>query len=213
MAAALQWEEIASKNSPKTTVFCIHGRGANGEDLIPLADEIDLPDTRWLFPHAPFPCPGLPGGRMWFGTAAEGLAGIENSRTLLIALIDLVIQNGPNPAEKLVLLGFSQGAVMALDAGLRYPKRLGAITALSGFLARPETLHDERSEASKTLPILLVHGTEDEIVTVDGSRKARETLAAEGYEAQLKEYPMGHQIVQEEINLIRTFLMDKLDLT
>lgn len=213
MDSSLQWEGIPADDKAKACVIALHGRGTHGEDLMPLADEIGLPHTRWLFPHAPFPCPGLFNGRMWFGTAAEDLAGIETSRNLLIALLDQIIQKGPTPPEKIVLLGFSQGAVMALDAGLRYPLRLGAIAALSGFLARPENLHDEKAPLSKQVPILLVHGTADEIVTVEGSRKAQSTLDDEGYEVQLKEYPMGHQIVPEEIGLIRDFLMARLALS
>lgn len=213
MDNSLQWEEIPSTHKQKACVIAIHGRGTNGEDLMPLADEINLNQCRWIFPHAPYPCPGLPGGKMWFGTVGEGTSGIEMSRNLLNSLLDEIIQKDQIPSEKIVLLGFSQGAVMSLDVGLRYSKPLGAIAALSGFIAFPERLHKEKSSASQKIPILLVHGTEDEVVTVDGSRKARTTLLDEGYDVQLHEYEMGHQIVQEELTLVRNHLVTALDLS
>lgn len=213
MVSPLRCEVRSSSSQPKGCVISLHGRGTSGEDLMPIADEMDLSKVRWIFPDAPFPCPGIPGGKMWFGTIGEGATGIETSRHLLVDLLDQVIQRNQIPAEKIALVGFSQGAVMGLDVGLRFQKKLGAIAALSGFLAFPEKLNSEKSSASEKVPILLVHGTQDEIVTVDGSRKARTTLSNEGYTVKHQEYEMGHQIIQEEIVLIRNYLSTALDLS
>ena len=101
---------------------------------------------------------------------------------------------------------------MALDVGLRYPKKIGALIALSGFLAAPDKLHQEKSRASKSVPILLVHGTGDGVVSVEGSREARTLLLEEGYDVTLKEYAMAHQIIPEEITLIREHLKSHLGL-
>ncbi|HZR47637.1 MAG TPA: dienelactone hydrolase family protein, partial [Candidatus Manganitrophaceae bacterium] len=116
------------------------------------------------------------------------------------------------PAGKLVLMGFSQGAVMSLDAGLRYSKRVAMIIALSGYLPFPERLPAERSAASAGTPILLIHGTGDEVVPVDGSRKAHAALLKEGYPVRLQEYPMGHEVIPEELRLIRDELKKRLSL-
>ena len=206
----LDREEIPASVSQKGCVIILHGRGTNGEDLIPLVDEIDLPHLRWIFPDAPFPFPDLLGGLMWFGSTTGNSTGIQDSRKLLFGLLDQVIESDRVPPENVALMGFSQGAVMSLDVGLRYPKRIGALIALSGFLAIPDKLKQEKSPASKSVPILLAHGTEDEVVPVDGSRKAQQYLIEEGYSAELKEYPMGHQIIPEEIELIRNHLKNHL---
>lgn len=206
----LDWKEIPASDVQKGCVITLHGRGTSGEDLIPLVDEINLPHLRWIFPDAPFPFPDILGGMMWFGSTKGNSTGIQDSRKLLFDLLDQVIKKDRILPENVALLGFSQGAVMSLDVGLRYPKRIGALIALSGFLATPEKLKQEKSPASKSVPILLAHGTEDEVVSVDGSRKAQQCLIKEGYSAELKEYPMGHQIIPEEIDLIRNHLKNHL---
>lgn len=210
MPNRLEWEEKAPTDPLKGCVITLHGRGATGEDLMPLADEMRIPGVRWIFPDAPFLFPDDFGGRMWYTSLPQGQSGILESRRLLSDLLDQMITRDGIPSDRIVLMGFSQGAVMSLDVGLRWPKRLGAIIALSGYLASPETLAPEKSAGAFGTPILLVHGTMDEVVPVDGSRKARAVLIKEGFQPRLEEYPMGHQVIPEEIELIRGFLKDPL---
>ncbi len=218
MSSSLQWEEIPASENARACVIFLHGRGTNGEDLMPLAEAFNFPSLQFVFPHAPMHCPDFPGGRMWFGPTSEGTPGIETSRKLLTTFMDDLIvgrvggstQNSGIPAEKIFVIGFSQGAVMALDVGLRFPKRLACIAALSGFLAGPETLQDEKSAASLSVPILLLHGTADQVVKVDGSRRAYNTLSDIGYDVQIKEYEMAHQIIPEEIVLLRNEMIKYL---
>ncbi|TAK08743.1 MAG: alpha/beta hydrolase, partial [Candidatus Manganitrophaceae bacterium] len=149
-------------------VVTLHGRGTTGADLMPLADEIGIPGLQWIFPDAPFPFPDDFGGRMWYASPPQPQSGILESRRLLFNLLDhLTTQEGIS-SNRIALLGFSQGAVMSLDVGLRYPQKLAAIIALSGYLSAPERLAAEKSPASKEVPILLVHGTMDEVVPVEG---------------------------------------------
>ena len=213
MTDPLHLNEIAPAGPMQGCVVTLHGRGVNGEDLMPLAQEIALPGVRWIFPDAPFPFPSDWGGRMWYGSASgEKDEGIQTSRRLLFDLLDDLTEREKVPAEKLVLIGFSQGAVMSLDAGLRYSKKLAMIIALSGYLPFPERLPAERSVASADIPILLIHGTEDEVVPVEGSRKAHAALLKEGYPVRLREYPMGHEVIPEELRLIRDELKKRLAL-
>jgi len=191
-------------------VVTLHGRGTTGADLMPLADQIGLPGLRWIFPDAPFPFPGDFGGRMWYASPPQPQSGILESRRLLFDLLDHLTTREGISSDRIALLGFSQGAVMSLDVGLRYPKKLAAIIALSGYLSAPERLAAEKSPASKEVPILLVHGTMDEVVPVDGSRKAAAVLSQEGFQTRLQEYPMGHQVIFEEMGLIRDFLREFL---
>lgn len=217
MTISLQWEEIPSSGKARACAIFLHGRGTNGEDLMPLAEAFRLPELRFVFPHAPFPCPDLPGGRMWFGPASEGTPGISQSQALLSGLIKSLIQGEEgNPginAEKIFLLGFSQGAVMALDVGLRFSERLGGIAALSGFMSAPEVLMQEKSSASLEVPVLLLHGTEDQVVRIEGSRRAYGILSNAGYDVQIKEYRMAHQIITDEIALLRTEMIKRLSLS
>ncbi|MFQ5780126.1 MAG: alpha/beta hydrolase [Nitrospiria bacterium] len=207
MRNSLHWNEIQSSRPIQGCVVFLHGRGTTGKDLMPLAEEITIPSLRWVFPDAPFPFPEDFGGRMWFAPPSDREEGLGESRLLLFDLLDHLIERDHVPAEQIVLMGFSQGAVMCLDVGLRFPKRLAALMALSGFLPSPEILPAEKSPASTGMPILLVHGTMDEVVRVDGSRQAYATLLKEGYAVRLQEYPMGHQVIPEEIAFIRHHLV------
>ncbi|MFQ5588497.1 MAG: alpha/beta hydrolase [Nitrospiria bacterium] len=208
----LAWKEFGASVHAKGCVITLHGRGTSGEDLMPIAQEIHLSHLRWVFPDAPFPFPDLLGGLMWYSSTAGSASEVQTSRKLLFDLLDHMTENKQVPPENIALLGFSQGAVMSLDVGLRYPKKIGAIIALSGFLAAPDTLSREKSRASESVPILLAHGTMDEVVPVKGSRDAQSALLAEGYSPELREYAMGHQIIAEEITLIRNYLMTHLGL-
>lgn len=210
MPNRLERHEKAPSERLEGCVITLHGRGATGEDLMPLADEITLPGMRWIFPDAPFPFPDDFGGRMWYSSLPQGRSGILESRRLLFDLLDELITRDRIPSERIALIGFSQGAVMSLDVGLRFPQQLAAIIALSGYLAFPETLTAEKSPASIKTPILLAHGTMDDIVPVEGSRKASDVLVREGYQPRLEEYPMGHQVISEEIKLIGNFLKTQL---
>lgn len=206
----LELNEIPPSGEMQGCVVTLHGRGVSGADLMPLAREIGLDGIRWIFPDAPFPFPSDFGGRMWYGFSSEKEEGIQRSRRLLFDLLDRLTEE--IPAEKLVLMGFSQGAVMSLDAGLRYPRKLAMIIALSGYLPFPERLSAEKSAASAGTPIVLMHGTEDEVVPAEGSRKAYAMLLKENYGVRLSEYPIGHEVDREEIEMIRGDLRKALNL-
>ncbi len=187
-------------------LITLHGRGVTGEDLVPIAEELHLPRLRYIFPHAPFPMQGMWGGRAWYDLPPHEEEGIQESRRLLTALIEELVAEGWAP-ERIALTGFSQGAVMSLDVGLRYGKRLAGILALSGYLHAPERLHAERSPMAVGMPILLCHGTEDPLLPIEGSRQAARLLTAEGFPVTLKEYPMGHEVIPEELAEITRFLV------
>ncbi|MFQ5544007.1 MAG: alpha/beta hydrolase [Nitrospiria bacterium] len=204
----LQWEDISPDTKTVACVLLLHGRGVNRKDLIPVAELIDLSGIHWVFPDAPFSFVQMPGGKMWFESAPDSKEGIALSRHLLTALIRELMLKDHLPADKIAIVGFSQGAVMTLDVGLHFSEPLGGLIALSGFLFSS----DQRTSASYKTPILLAHGTEDEVVFVDGSRESAAFLEKEGYAVQLREYPIGHTIITEEISLIRNFLRQHLGL-
>jgi phospholipase/carboxylesterase len=124
---------------------------------------------------------------------------------LLFRFLEELEKEGLAPG-RIVLMGFSQGAVMSLDVGIRYPKRLAGVIALSGYLYSADSLGREKSAASSGLPILLAHGTYDDVLPLAGSRQACKALQAHGFQARLVEYPMGHQVIPEELEEVRSFL-------
>lgn len=187
-------------------VVVLHGRGVTGEDLVPIAQELRLPALRFVFPHAPFEFMGSLDGRAWYEIPPRAHEGLAESRESLFRLIEESEKEGV-PPERIVLMGFSQGAVMGLDVGVRYPRRLAGIVSLSGYLYDPDSLGREKSAASEGLPILLAHGTHDDVLPLAGSRQALKVLQAHGFDARLVEYPMGHQVVLEELEEVRSFVM------
>jgi phospholipase/carboxylesterase len=178
----------------------LHGYGADGNDLIDIgrvwADV--LPDAAFVSPHAPEPCAEAPVGRQWFALSRNdpGLRwqGAVAGRPILDAFLDAELGRiGVDPA-RLALVGFSQGAMMALHVGLRRRPPPAAIVAFSGMLIGPEHLAAERSG---TPPVLLVHGDADPVVPFAALAAAREGLAAAGVACEWHVSPgLGHGIDQ-----------------
>ena len=207
-------------------VVTLHGLGTNADDLVPFCEQLKLPHCRFVLPDAPLHLPGYPeGAYAWYDFQAHHRKEIEQSRDYLFKVLDR-FSNDPNlrpspGSEKsqrpLVLMGFSQGGVMSLEAGLNYKGkpfdgaqgRIAAIVSMSGYMPDPwATL--TKAEASFETPILLVHGTKDEVVPIEGSRRAAEALQQAGYHPVLKEFPMGHTITMESMRGVSEFLKQNL---
>lgn len=161
-------------------VVFLHGYGADGNDLIGLGEQWAalLPDAAFVSPHAPEPCGMSPMGRQWwaltFRDPGERWRGCQQAAPDLEAFLDEELARHGLPPEKLALVGFSQGAMMAMHVGLRRATQPAAIVAYSGHLVGPEHL---AAEARSRPPLLLVHGDRDEIIPVDALFDAMEGLA------------------------------------
>lgn len=197
--------EIRSRGEVRGCILGLHGRGVTGKDLASLAEAMALDGVQWVFPDGPLDFPGSLGGRAWFEHSPHHARGILLSRKKIFEWIG-ELEGESVPADRIALVGFSQGAVVALDAGVRYPRRLAGIVGMSGFLVFPETLAAEKSPSAKGLPILLTHGKNDEVLPVEGSREAQAVLRAEGFSVRLREYLMGHEVVAETLSDVREFL-------
>jgi phospholipase/carboxylesterase len=149
--------------------------------------------------------------RAWFdvvriGTGApQDLAGITASMESVRELIAREIARGV-PERRIVLAGFSQGGAIALHAGLRHPRRLAGIVALSTFLPQRDSFAAEASAAMHDAPILLVHGDQDPIVPLQLGELTRDALRAAGHAVEWQTYPMPHTVCAPEVVLIRDFL-------
>jgi phospholipase/carboxylesterase len=180
-------ERPAASGNPDSLVIFLHGYGADGEDLIGLAGPLapHLPNTRFLAPNAPERCPGNPMGWQWFPIpwldgSPEELARSSAARSarLLDEWLDEVEATGMAP-ERTVLVGFSQGTMMALQVGLRRAKPVAGIVGFSGRLLDP---HHLAAEVTVRPPVLLVHGDQDPVVPFASMAEAAEALTAAGVE-------------------------------
>jgi phospholipase/carboxylesterase len=199
-----------SGGKPKSLVVLLHGLGSDGNDLISLAPYWAplLPETEFLAPNAPFPCDMAPFGYQWFSfqerTPTAVLAGVRAAAPFLDAFLDEALEARGLDESRLALVGFSQGTMMSLHVGLRRAKPVAGIIGYSGRLIAEETLAGElRSKP----PVLLMHGTADEIVPFDSLTLAEASLKALGVPVTTVQRPgLGHSIDEIELQKGGEFL-------
>jgi len=220
MAEQLKAIELETRPNPSHAVIWMHGLGADGSDFVPIVRELKLPPLgiRFVFPNAPMRPVTINGGfvmRAWYDIVAQDLVrqederGIRDSQELIEQLIDRETGRGI-PANRIVLAGFSQGGVIALQAGLRHPKRLAGLLALSCYLPLAATLEKERSAASMDVPVFIAHGTADDIVPLQRGLASRDALVQLGYKPEWHQYPMPHAVHPDEIADIGTWFQRTL---
>jgi phospholipase/carboxylesterase len=134
------------------------------------------------------------------------LDGINESVSIIHGLIETEKKRGI-AVDKIILAGFSQGAVIALTTALSYPECLGGILALSGFLPFAENVLKNSSPANKNIPIFIGHGTQDNIVPYALGLATSEVLKKYGYPVKMHSYTMAHSVCAEEVNDIRNWLV------
>lgn len=210
--------------APRACVIVLHGLGADGNDFVPIAEELDLSAVgplRFVFPHAPVRPVTINGGyrmRAWYdilGTEMqrrEDETGLRASRAAVAALIDREVARGI-AASRIVLMGFSQGCAMTLLTGLRYPQRLAGLVGLSGYLPLAGSTAAEAAAANRDLPIFLAHGTQDPVLVLERGSRSRDELLALGYPVEWHEYPMAHSVSPEEIVDLNRWLLKVLATT
>lgn len=199
----------------KNLVVFLHGYGADGNDLIDIgrAWQQLLPDTAFVSPHAPEPCGQAPVGRQWFALTFrdpnERWTGVNKAAPVLDAFLDEELARHGLPPSALALVGFSQGTMMSLHVGLRRAAPLAAIVGYSGMLALPERTTPEQlaAEIKSRPPVLLVHGSEDDLIPVQALFHASQTLAALDVPTEWHiSHGIGHGIDGEGLRHGGTFL-------
>ena len=220
MARALESKRrAAASGTTRSVMVLLHGYGADAGDLIGLADPLSehLPDTTFVAPDAPERSTVNPMGYQWFplpwldgSDPAEAEAGFQRAAGDLDAYLDGVLEEeGIAPAD-LVVLGFSQGTMMALHVVLRRVEPVAGIIGFSGRLMWPETLADEiRSRP----PVLLVHGDQDEMVPPASLPEAAQTLQAAGLDVYAHVMKgTGHGIAPDGLQVALAFARERLGL-
>ncbi|MDX1529811.1 MAG: alpha/beta fold hydrolase, partial [Gammaproteobacteria bacterium] len=174
------------------SVIWLHGLGADAHDYEPIVPELgdDLRScVRFVFPFAPHRPVTINGGmvmRAWYDIGDADISrradedGVRESGEILSAMVDAEIERGVDPA-RVVLAGFSQGGAIALHTGLRYPRPLAGILALSAYLPLLEPTRAEASEANRKVPIFMAHGSQDPVIPLSLSERSREFLTGLGY--------------------------------
>jgi phospholipase/carboxylesterase len=201
----------ASGGTAKQLVVFLHGYGADGNDLISVANHWRglLPDAAFISPNAPEPCAGNPyGGRQWFGLTMrdpqERWIGVQKAAPDLNAFLDAELAELGLGDEALALVGFSQGTMMALHVGLRRPKAAAAIVGFSGLLVEPTRL---KADIRARPPVLLIHGEQDDLIPVEAIHQARSALAGAGVPVEWHIRPgLGHGIDPEGLEMGGRFL-------
>lgn len=209
--------EVLPDVSAKGSVIWLHGLGANGHDFASIVPQLHLPahlPLRFVFPHAPLKPVTINNGhimRAWFDIYSMRInqridqTGIADSVNLLDQLIRNEHAKGI-PTEKIILGGFSQGAVIALMAGLSYPQKLAGVIALSGYLPNAAQVLMNRSQANQAIPVFLAHGTEDTIVPFMLGQTTATALEKQGLPVTWHSYKMSHSVCAVEVRDIAEWL-------
>jgi phospholipase/carboxylesterase len=205
----------AAGGQPKAIVVLLHGVGADGRDLIELAPLLAprLPHALFVAPDAPEPCDMAAFGRQWFSLQDRRpealLAGVRRAAPVLDAWIDGLLARHALDASRLALLGFSQGAMMALHVGLRRNPGPAAILGFSGALVGTEALP---GEVLSRPPVMLIHGDADDVVPFAALFQALEGLQAAGIPVQWIRRPgLPHSIDPEGLDAGGRFLAAMLE--
>ena len=211
--------EIQPDGTPQASVIWLHGLGADGNDFPPMVPALGIPTNagagvRFVFPHAPMRPVTINGGmtmRAWYDIKSMDLdrhvetEDLEASREQLEAWIAHERELGI-PSEKIVLAGFSQGGAIVLYAGLQCGEKLGGIMALSCYHPMGELIETRASEANRSVPIFMAHGTMDPVVPIHLAEGTIEKLRANGYDPEWHSYPMPHSVAPEEVQDIANWL-------
>ncbi|WP_158963957.1 alpha/beta hydrolase [Chachezhania sediminis] len=202
----------------RSVVVFLHGYGANGADLLGLADPLGehLPDTLFVAPDAPERVPGAPMGFQWFpipwldGSSEEEAArGLDMAAADLNAFLDALMVDEDVMPEQVALIGFSQGTMMSLYVAPRRPDPVAGIVGFSGRMLARETFADD---VVSRMPVLLVHGDMDDVVPPQALPEAAETLQEAGFKEVFAHVMKGtgHGIAPDGLGVALAFLRDKL---
>ena len=213
--------EIETGADPDAAVIWMHGLGDDGRGWSEVVPSLGLPPhlaIRFIFPHAPVMSVTINNGmrmRAWYDIRQANvneradIAGVQRSQAQVDALLAREAARGVT-ANRTLLAGFSQGGVIALHAGLRFPSRLAGIVALSTYLVAPDQLSDQASAANRDVPIFMAHGMLDPTISHALGEMSRDYLAQRGYAIDWHAYPMAHSVCAEEIADLRRWLSVRL---
>lgn len=218
--ALLPCVELRTEAEPEWTILWLHGLGADGNDFVPIAQELvrdGWPPLRFVFPHAPVRPVTINGGvpmRAWYDIAAMDFAhradadGVAVSVSQVERLIAREAERGVPPG-RVILAGFSQGGAITLAAGLRRREPLAGLIALSTYLPQRNDAAAFITEAARKQPVFMGHGRADPVVPHDAGVATAGALRALGVEVEWHDYPMPHSVSPEEVRDLAAWLSSR----
>ncbi len=213
----LPFETVSTANKTEYSVIWLHGLGADGNDFVPIVPELKLPASlavKFIFPHAPVRPITLNNGyqmRAWFDMFSLDEADNAKEEDILTSvgwihqLLDKEVESGV-PAKNIILAGFSQGGVIAIQAGLRYTEKLAGIMMLSTYIPFQQNLFKVITAKHKNLPVFAAHGINDPVIPVKSWQNYVPALKAQELDVEAHSYPMEHSVCQQEIADISAWL-------
>ncbi len=199
----LESELIPAREKSNRLLIMLHGLGDSIAGYRWMPEALELPWLNYLLVNAP---DQYYGGYSWYDFAGDIVPGVERSRKLLAELLAAMHARG-FPAEKIVLGGFSQGSLMSVEVGLRYPQRLAGIVGISGYICNPDKLIAELSPVAFQQRLLLTHGTLDPLTPFALVREQVNLLKSAGLHIEWHEFVKPHTIAgQAELGVIRDFV-------
>ncbi len=217
----LSYVDVAAPGLVKAAVIWLHGLGDSGHGFAPIVPELRLPaghGIRFLFPHAPERPVTINNGfvmRAWYDLKTMDLQnradeeGVRQSAAQVQTLIEKVIASGV-PAEKILLAGFSQGGVIALHLLPRLPYKIAGVMALSTYMGMPDKLKAEMTGHNKATPVLVAHGTMDDVVPLSAGKAAFDALKYAGFQVSWLDYRMAHSVCAQEVADLSRFIQQRL---
>ena len=223
--AGLNVRTVGERKNPRLVVVLLHGWGAPGEDLVPLGAALAALGTLFVFPAAPLASPG--GGRAWWNLDIEALVaaraggqdrdirsatpeGLPEARAQILALLTEIERQTRLPRGAIVVGGFSQGAMLAVDVALASDPRPGGIVALSGTLLSEARWTTELAKSDTTsntkVPIFLSHGRHDPVLPFRLASALHDLAVASGHRVTWIPFEGGHEIPPVVLAGVASFL-------
>jgi phospholipase/carboxylesterase len=201
-------------DGPHPTILAMHGWGSNALDLMGLAPYIADGRCLMLCPQGPVEVAvGAVNGYGWYRLrmgAPPDLEAMGSAAESLMHFVDAAVERYPVDRRKLVVMGFSQGGVMAYNLALRHPERFAALAALSTWFPEELAEHAHGGEALAQMPALVQHGRADDMIEITKARQSVERLRALKLPLAYREYDCGHEITVEGIRDLSKFLLEKV---
>lgn len=220
MTVVLSHISLNSGRNPQYSLIWLHGLGADGQDFVPMVDELKLPAAvHYLFPHAPQRPVTINNGyvmRAWYDIASDAIdaqqdeEGIRDSQKAIEAFIAQEMARGIAP-DHIFLAGFSQGGAIALHTALRQSEPLGGVLVLSAYLPLAGTASLEATGSSRKTPVFMAHGRNDNIVPLTLGVASNKQLQAMGYAVEWHDYAMQHSVIEQELRDIEAWLKNRIN--
>ncbi len=204
--AGLDYLELKGKEN--VILIGLHGRGSSPEDFASMAELIS-PDFSYIFPRAPF---RFLNGYEWYHFDERQEQSIVRSTEFLDRFFSDLQENYQISKRKIILFGFSQGAVMTFHYGLQHPNLFSGLIGMSGYIYKPEKLSKLIPKESGRVPVLIIHGNKDEVITVPFmiGKEIEDYLKKLGIDAEFLEFDMGHEATVDSLDAMRGWIEGRI---